>query len=123
MTRKTTQRSFLSLLLVCCMLFLCNLGIVAQSAPITGKVIDATTNEPLIGVSILEKGTSNGVITDIDGNFNIQTSPDAILVFSYIGYTTIEKKASECNGTTIKIAENTEMLQEVVVVVMVYRRR
>lgn len=116
MTRKTTQRSFLSLLLVCCMLFLCNLGIVAQSTPITGKVIDATTNEPLIGVSILEKGTSNGVITDIDGNFNIQTNPDAILVFSYIGYTTIERKASECNGTTIKIAENAEMLQEVVVV-------
>lgn len=116
MTRKTCQRSFLSFLLVGCMLFLGNLGIVAQTISCKGKVIDATTNEPLIGVTILEKGTSNGVITDIDGNFNIQTSPEAILVFSYIGYTTIEKKAAACNGATIKISENAELLQEVVVV-------
>lgn len=116
MTRKTSQRSFISLLLVCCMLFLCNTGIIAQSTPYKGKVIDATTNEPLIGVSILEKGTSNGVITDIDGNFNIQTTPEATLVFSYIGYTTVEKKAAECNGATIKFSEDSEVLQEVVVV-------
>ena len=98
MTRKTCQRSFISLLLVGCMLFLNNIGTVAQHTPYKGKVIDATNNEPLIGVSILEKGTSNGVITDIDGNFNIQTNPEAVLVFSYIGYSTVEKKASECNG-------------------------
>lgn len=116
MTRKTCQRSFSSLLLVGCMLFLSNLGIVAQNTSYKGKVIDASTNEPLIGVSILEKGTSNGVITNIDGDFSIQTSPEAVLVFSYIGYTTVEKKASECNGITIKLAEDSEMLQEVVVV-------
>lgn len=116
MTRKTFQRSFLSLLLISCLLFLTDVGIVAQNNAYSGKVVDATTNEPLIGVSILEKGTGNGVITDIDGNFNIQTPPDATLVFSYIGYTTIEKKASECNGNIIKISENAEMLQEVVVV-------
>ncbi|WP_300701569.1 TonB-dependent receptor [Bacteroides sp.] len=116
MTGKTSQRSLLSLLLVCCMLCLSNLGIVAQNTSYKGKVIDATIKEPLIGVSILEKGTANGVITDIDGNFNIQTSPEAVLVFSYIGYTTVEKKAAECNGITIKLAEDSEMLQEVVVV-------
>lgn len=116
MTRKTCQRSFISLLLVGCMLFLNNIGTVAQNTPYKGKVIDATNNEPLIGVSILEKGTSNGVITDIDGNFNIQTNPEAVLVFSYIGYSTVEKKASECNGITIKLAEDSKLLQEVVVV-------
>lgn len=116
MIRKTCQRSLLSLLLVGCMLFLCNIGTIAQNTSYKGKVIDAVNNEPLIGVSILEKGTPNGVITDIDGNFTIQTSPDAILVFSYIGYATIEKKAAECNGITIKLAEDSEMLQEVVVV-------
>lgn len=116
MTGKTSQRSYLSLLLVCCMLCLSNLGIVAQNTSCKGKVIDATTNEPLIGVSIQEKGTTNGVITDIDGNFNIQASTEAVLVFSYIGYTTVEKKAAECNGITIKLAEDSEMLQEVVVV-------
>ena len=110
MTRKTSQRSFISLLLVCCMLFLCNTGIIAQSTPYKGKVIDATTNEPLIGVSILEKGTTNGVITDIDGNFSIQTSPEAILVLSYIGYSTLEKKAADCNGATIKLSEDSKML-------------
>lgn len=55
MTRKTCQRSFLSLLLVCCMLFLATMEIVAQNTFYSGKVVDATTNEPLIGVSILEK--------------------------------------------------------------------
>lgn len=55
MTRKTCQRSYISLLLVGCMLFLNNIGIVAQNTPYKGKVIDATSNEPLIGVSILEK--------------------------------------------------------------------
>lgn len=116
MTRKTCQRSLKSLLLVSCMLLLCNISIVAQNASYKGKVRDAGTNEPLIGVSVLEKGTSNGVLTDIDGNFTIKTNPNTILVFSYIGYKPVEKKAIECDGATISISENTEMLDEVVVV-------
>lgn len=103
---------------ICCsILSLLDIGVYAQhSQTFKGTVIDATTSEPLIGVSILEKGTTNGVVTDIDGNFNIvATSPKAVLVFSYIGYESVEKKGSEANGV-IKLREDSQALQEVVVV-------
>lgn len=60
----------------------------AQKA-ITGQVLD-NLDEPIIGASVLEKGTSNGTITDLDGNFNLTVSPKATLVISYIGYATQE---------------------------------
>lgn len=60
----------------------------AQKA-ITGQVLD-NLDEPIIGASVLEKGTSNGTITDLDGNFNLTVSPQATLVISYIGYATQE---------------------------------
>lgn len=103
---------------ICCgLLFLLDIGIYAQhSQTLKGKVIDTTTSDPLIGVSILEKGTSNGVVTDIDGNYNITvSSSQAVLVFSYIGYESVEKKASEAHGV-IKLKEDNQTLQEVVVV-------
>lgn len=55
-----------------------------QVKQVTGRVVD-DLGEPIIGVSVLEKGTSNGVITDMDGNYNISVSQDATIVFSYIG--------------------------------------
>ena len=83
---------------------------------VTGRVTDAN-NEPLIGVSIVIQGNSGGTITDIDGRYTLEeVDADATLVFSYIGYSTVEKKASECNGITIKLAEDSKLLQEVVVV-------
>ena len=60
----------------------------AQKA-ITGQVLD-NFNEPIIGASVLEKGTTNGTITDLDGNFNLTVSPKSTLVISYIGYATQE---------------------------------
>ena len=57
---------------------------------VEGSVIDANSKEPLIGVSILETGTSNGVITDFDGNFQIKMSKNATLQLSYVGYETQE---------------------------------
>lgn len=60
----------------------------AQKA-ISGKVLD-NLNEPIIGASVLEKGTTNGTITDIDGNFNLTVSENAILAISYIGYASQE---------------------------------
>ncbi len=67
-----------------CMLFVF-IGVSAQTKTLTGTVKDAN-QEPLIGVSIVEKGTSNGTITDLDGNFSIKVNPKSSLVFSYVGY-------------------------------------
>ena len=69
-----------------------------------GKVIDTTTEEPLVGVTIIIKGTSTGTITEFDGTFSITTELDTIdLVFSYISYQkiTIEKISLVCGQTSL----------------------
>lgn len=80
-----------------------------------GIVIDAVTDEPLIGASVVEKGTTNGVITNIDGEFKIKVATDATLVISYVGY---EETTVKVTGTTmtIKLKESSAILDEVVVV-------
>lgn len=102
---------------LCCCLFLSDVGLHAQNTlTLTGQVVDATTKEPLIGVTIQEKGTTNGGITDIDGHFSLKVSgPDVIISFSYIGYKSMDLKASAVKGN-ILLKEDTETLQEVVVV-------
>ena len=79
---------------------------------ISGTVIDAT-GESVIGATVMEKGTSNGTITDFDGNFTIKVSEGAILVISYIGYQTQEVPAQP--GMKVTLKDDTEVLQEVVV--------
>lgn len=89
----------------------------AQSQSITGTVLDARTNEPLIGVSVLIKGTTTGVITDIDGVFHMNSAPaGSVLVISYIGYATQEITVTEQTTYQILLAEDTQLLDEVVVV-------
>ena len=86
----------------------------AQNVKVSGTITDEL-DEPMIGVSVIEKGTQNGVITDIDGKYEIQTKPGAVLEYSYIGYVTVEKNA--INGVlNIQMAPDTEMLEETVVV-------
>lgn len=65
----------------------------AQSITVKGQVLDAKSKEPLIGVSVLEKGTTNGTITDFDGNYVLNVAKGRILVFSYVGYTTQENRS------------------------------
>ena len=84
-----------------------------QSQAISGIVVDPT-GEPVIGASILEKGTTNGIITDINGRFSLTVNPGAILVISYVGYKGQEVKAS--NNMRITLAEDSEILDEVVVI-------
>lgn len=62
---------------------------------ITGVVLDAKTNEPVINATIQVKGTTTGVITDIDGKFNISCSSENTLVISFIGYTSQEIKVGK----------------------------
>src|SRR5688572_18945318 len=70
-------------------LLLCSLQSWAQTM-IAGKVTDKAIGEGLPGVSILEKGTSNGTVTDANGNYSISVSENATLVFSFVGYTSQE---------------------------------
>lgn len=88
----------------------------AQSKQVTGVVKDAT-GETVIGASVLEKGTTNGVITDLDGNFNLTVSKNnAILQISYVGYQTQEVNVSGKTSIIVTLKEDSEMLDEVVVV-------
>lgn len=116
MKRKIAFWKIVQLLSLCCMLFLFGLGAFAQTGKtIKGEVLDAQTNEPLIGVSILEKGTANGTITDIDGKFSLTASANAVLKISCIGYLSQELSAQKANGT-ILLKEDSQTLEEVVVV-------
>lgn len=89
---------------------------VMQSVSVKGQVLDGG-GIPVIGASILEKGTTNGVITDIDGNYSLNvSSKNAVIVISYIGYKTVELKASDPGLANVVLKEDTEVLEEVVVV-------
>ena len=87
----------------------------AQSLKVSGTVIDDTT-QPVIGASILEKGTTNGTITDIDGAFSITVQQNATLVVSCIGYATQEIAVNGKSVIDITLAPDNEFLDEVVVV-------
>ncbi len=83
---------------------------------ITGKIFDSQTGEPIIGASVIEKGTSNGVITDIDGNFSFSIPGDAQFVISYVGYISQELRVSGQSRFDIPLFQDTKVLDEVVVV-------
>ena len=83
------------------------------SAQVSGVIVDET-GEPIIGASILEKGTTNGTITDFDGNFTLDVAEGATLEISYVGYATQSLAAAA--GMRVVLKEDTEVLEEVVVV-------
>ena len=87
---------------------------VQQSKKITGTVSDAMG--PVIGASVVVKGTSNGVATDFDGKFSLNVNPGQTLVISYIGYITKEVKVDSKTSYSITLEEDKKMLDEVVVV-------
>jgi len=92
------------------------IGAMAQ-AQITGTIIDAGNNEALIGATIVEKGTSNGTITDIDGNFTLTTQNESgVVEISFIGYLTQEIEFSGATNLNITMKADVTGLEEVVVV-------
>ncbi|GHU78898.1 SusC/RagA family TonB-linked outer membrane protein [Bacteroidia bacterium] len=100
-------------------MLLCFVSVYAVGAPvkITGKVVDAGTGEGLLGVSIVEKSTNNGISTDVDGNFTLTVDkPDAVLEITYLGYNSVSYKLNGQNDVTIRLSEDTKTLDEVVVV-------
>lgn len=83
---------------------------------VRGQVRDQVTSEPMIGVSVLVKGSQAGTITDMDGNYSIEVTPDQTLVFSFIGYKTKEIEVGPKTDISVHLAENAQMLNDVVVV-------
>lgn len=77
----------------------------AQTKAVTGVVVDAT-GEPIIGASVLEIGTTNGTITDVDGNFTIQVPVGAKLEVSYIGYKTQQIVVGASNTYKVVLKED-----------------
>lgn len=93
----------------------------AKSRNISGNVVDAK-GEPLIGVTVIEKGTTNGAVTDLDGNYKITTkTATPVLVFSYVGYQTKETHATE-NIVNIVLEDGAQELGEVVVTALGIKR-
>ena len=88
----------------------------AQQARITGKVTDGATGEGMPGASVLVKGTSRGMITDLDGNYSIEASSTDVLVFSFIGYNTVEETVGARTTINLTLSESIQGLNEVVVV-------
>ena len=86
-----------------------------NSVKITGKVVDVQ-GEPVIGATVMEKGTTNGIITDVDGNFTLNVSPNRKLQVSYVGYQTQEITIGSNRTLRITLKEDSELLDEVVVV-------
>ncbi|MBG47567.1 MAG: SusC/RagA family TonB-linked outer membrane protein [Pseudozobellia sp.] len=87
----------------------------SQTKSITGTVSD--TSGPIPGVNVLVKGTTNGVVTDFDGEFTLMNVPDdAVLVFSYLGYKTQEVPVAGQENLNINLEEDTQALEEVIVV-------
>lgn len=83
---------------------------------VTGTVTDASDGSPVIGANIVVKGTTTGVITDIDGNFTIDVTSKDILEISFIGYKTRQVVVGDLGVINIKLSSDNEMLDEVVVV-------
>lgn len=86
-----------------------------QQKQVSGVVVD-TNGEPVIGANIVEKGTTNGTISDLEGRFHLNAAPGATLVITYIGYIPQEVKVDGRSSLTITLHEDSEVLDEVVVI-------
>lgn len=97
-------------------------AVTQQTKKITGVVVDET-GLPVIGANVIEKGTTNGVITDLDGNFSLEVPDGAIIEISYIGYTAQEIPVKGQTNFNIKLAEDTQKIDEVVVTALGIKRQ
>lgn len=98
----------------CLILMFLSISMMAQKVPVSGTVSDQTG--PVIGASVIEKGTTNGTMTDNDGHFTLTVSKGAVIEISSIGYKTQEITVGAQTNFTVTLSEDNEFLDEVVVV-------
>lgn len=127
MSKKSIQRCknpnlhlnklFISLISAIIFMIMSTMTVAAANHPVKGTVTDEKTSSTLIGVSVLVEGSSIGTITDVNGNFSIDVpSPNSVLVFSYVGYTSQKVKVNGQTNLNVILAEDTRNLDEVIVV-------
>lgn len=97
-------------------------AVAQQTKKITGVVVDET-GFPVTGANVIEKGTTNGVITDLDGNFSLEVADGATIEISFIGYTTQEIVVKGQTNFNVKLAEDTQKIDEVVVTALGIKRQ
>ena len=104
-------------IIVLCLALIMSFQLMAQQRRVTGTVIDSNDQSAMIGANIMEKGTTNGTVTDIDGRFSLNlTSNNPVLVISSIGYRTMEVIVGNRTTLNLEMSEDVELLEEVVVV-------
>src|SRR5690554_4091273 len=116
MNKKSRKNKFMKRVFFSMLLSLLSWNSFSQDVTIRGEVLDVN-RIPLIGVNVVEVGTSNGTVTDIDGKFILDVSEtDALLQLTYIGYETLQVEIAGRSHVTITMQESTSQLNEVVVV-------
>src|SRR5687768_9119953 len=98
------------------LLFLLSANLSSAQTRVTGKVTSAEDGTGLPGVSILEKGTTNGTVTDVEGNYSINAAENATLIFSFVGFTTQEVSVANQSTVNVSLAGDVTTLGEVVVI-------
>jgi TonB-linked SusC/RagA family outer membrane protein len=111
-TSKASHKAYRRLLLLV-LLFLLSVPTFAQKQKITGTIVDSE-QEPVIGASVLEVGTDNGAVTNMDGQFTLEVNPGATLHVSYVGFKTVDVKARQ--GMQVKLQDDANVLNEVVAI-------
>ncbi len=102
---------------VLCMALIMSFQLMAQQRRVSGTIVDSRDQSAMIGANIMEKGTTNGTVTDIDGRFSLDLNTSSpVLVISSIGYQTLEVVVGNRNTLNLEMNEDTELLDEVVVV-------
>ena len=108
-------KSKLFRMLTLLLLTFCTTNVFAQQKNVRGTVVDAS-GDPLIGVNVSVKGMTIGIITDMEGKYQLEVPANAILVFSYIGYQTQETVVGSQSSINVTLKEDTQKLDEVIVV-------
>ncbi|MDR1675749.1 MAG: TonB-dependent receptor [Tannerella sp.] len=117
LSRAAHLRATLWMILLCGLFCVTAQNMYAQEGfRITGTVTDEKSGELLAGASVIEKGTTNGIITDVDGHFTLNVRQDAVLQISYIGYIAQEVAVGGQTTLLIRLREDLKMLEEIVVV-------
>lgn len=115
------KRSFLTVVMFLIGMFMT--GAYAQVHTVSGLVKDKEMGEPLVGVSVSVKGTKNATMTDLNGNYTIQTSPKDVLEFKYVGMKNAEETVGNRKIINVSLSPNAESLGEVVVTAMGIKRQ
>lgn len=114
---KRRVNTFLQQVTAAVLFTLVSISSYGQDATVSGKVTNASTGEPLLGVNVILKGTSKGVSTDLDGNYSIsQVAPDAVLSFSFLGFEPKEVSVSSQSSINVVLTPVANELDELVIV-------